>query len=371
MSWGVYMAMGAIAPSLLCSTTKRGVVMEPQPHNPSESGGVLNPAGVTGPDGEFYLFPRLVAAHNYSRIGTARVLHDAVGCPCSVERLGVALEPQEPYELVRPGVGGCEDARVTFLAWLHTYVMAYTALGPQGPHVALASSPDLRRWTRHGLVDFAPEREADFNVYVNKDAMLIPEPVRSPTGEPALALLHRPVYAAGMGATGRAGRTAPLPTGVDDARPSIWLSYCPLHDLAWLNGDAPPRFAQHHLLVTPQAAWEADRIGGGTVPVRTAEGWLTFYHGVARYPDGERCYQTGALLLEREDPRHVLARSAEPLFGPETVEERVGVVNNVVFPTAVEERRNGLYVYYGMADWCIGVAQIEIAQVAEQALRAA
>src|SRR2546423_3687552 len=365
------MAMAAIAPSLLCSTTKLGVVMEPQPHNPSESGGVLNPAGVTGPDGEFYLFPRLVAAHNYSRIGTARVLRDAIGCPRDVERLGLTLEPQAPYELVSPGVGGCEDARVTFLAFLHTYVMAYTALGPRGPHVALASSPDLRRWTRHGLVDFAPEREVDFNVYANKDALLLPEPVRAPTGAPALALLHRPVYETWVGSVSRASRTPPLPAGVDDARPGIWLSYCPLHDLAWLDGDAPPRFAQHHLVATPQAAWEADRIGGGTVPVRTAEGWLTFYHGVARYPDGERCYQTGAMLLERDDPRHVLARSAEPLFGPETAEEKVGVVDNVVFPTAVEERENALYVYYGMADRCIGVTQIEITQVAGQAMCAA
>src|SRR2546423_3860961 len=293
--WDVYMAMVATAPSPLFSTTKLGVVMEPEPHSPSESGGVLNPAGVTGPDGEFYLFPRLVAAHNYSRIGTARVLRDGTGCPCGVERLGVALEPQEQYELAHPGIGGCEDARVTFLAGLHTYVMAYTALGPRGPHVALASSPDLRRWTRHGLVDFAPERGVDFNVYANKDAMLIPEPGHAPTGAPALALLHRPIYETRMGATSRLCRTAPLPAGVDDARPGIWLSYCPLHDLAWLEGDAPPRFAQHHLLATPQAAWEADRIGGGTVPVRTAAGWLTFYHGGVRYPDGERCYPTGAL----------------------------------------------------------------------------
>src|ERR687886_2265559 len=251
MAGEVYMTMVAVAPSLLCSTTKLGVVMEPEPHNSSESGGVLNPAGVTGPDGEFYLFPRLVAAHNYSRIGTARVLHDAVGCPCGVERLGLALEPQVPYELVRPGVGGCEDARVTFLAGLRTYVMAYTALGPRGPHAALASSPDLRRWTRHGLVYFAPEREVDFNAYANKDAMLIPEPVRARTGELALALLHRPMYETWEGAAGRVSRTAPLPAGVDDARPGIWLSYCPLHDLAWLDGDAPPRFAQHHLLATP------------------------------------------------------------------------------------------------------------------------
>src|SRR5437763_9071981 len=103
MIWGVSsMATVTIVPSLLCSTTRLGVVMEPEPHNPSESGGVLNPAGVTGPDGEFYLFPRLVAAHNYSRIGTVCVLRDYTGSPVGVERLGLALEPQEPYELVRP-----------------------------------------------------------------------------------------------------------------------------------------------------------------------------------------------------------------------------------------------------------------------------
>ena len=39
-----------------------GLVMEPEPGNPLEVEGVLNPAGVRGPDGQLYLFPRLVAA---------------------------------------------------------------------------------------------------------------------------------------------------------------------------------------------------------------------------------------------------------------------------------------------------------------------
>ena len=34
-----------------------GVVMEPEPGNPLEVEGVLNPAGVRGPDGQYYLFP--------------------------------------------------------------------------------------------------------------------------------------------------------------------------------------------------------------------------------------------------------------------------------------------------------------------------
>ena len=34
-----------------------GTVMEPEPGNPQEIEGVLNPAAVRGPDGELYLFP--------------------------------------------------------------------------------------------------------------------------------------------------------------------------------------------------------------------------------------------------------------------------------------------------------------------------
>ena len=46
-----------------------GVVMEPRPGDPAEAWGVLNPAAARGPDGALYLFPRLVAEGNYSRIG--------------------------------------------------------------------------------------------------------------------------------------------------------------------------------------------------------------------------------------------------------------------------------------------------------------
>ncbi|HKC73939.1 MAG TPA: glycosidase, partial [Chloroflexota bacterium] len=335
-----------------------GVVMAPEPGNPLEVEGVLNPAGAVGPDGQYYLFPRLVAAGNYSRIGVARVRRDGDDRPIGVERLGVALEPQMPYELVRPGVGGCEDPRITYLPCANVYVMAYTALGLQGPHVALASSRDLRTWRRHGLVDFAPERSTDFNLYTNKDALLLPEPVVSPSGERALALLHRPIYEMRLGGDRAAWVPAPLPPGIADARPSMWISYCALGDLDWLGGEAPPRFAHHHLLATPQQDWEASRIGGGTVPLPTPDGWLTFYHGVHVLADGGRCYQTGALLLDRADPRQVLARTAEPIFGPEMLEERVGMVGNVVFPTAVEERGGGLDVYYGMADSRIGCAHL-------------
>ena len=102
------MAMLGTTPSPLFSTTRLGVVMDPEPHNPYESEGVLNPAAARAPDGQLYLFPRLVARGNYSRIGIARVLFDSAGDPKGVERMGIVLEPEADYELSENG-GGCEE----------------------------------------------------------------------------------------------------------------------------------------------------------------------------------------------------------------------------------------------------------------------
>jgi hypothetical protein len=104
-----------------------GVVMEPEPENLNEVEGVLNPGAVRGPDGALYLFPRLVAKGNYSRIGIARVRFNESGDPAGVERLGIALEPATDYERRPDGSGGCEDPRVTFVAPLQRYLMTYTA----------------------------------------------------------------------------------------------------------------------------------------------------------------------------------------------------------------------------------------------------
>ncbi|MGZ6265272.1 MAG: hypothetical protein ACXWN4_00005, partial [Candidatus Limnocylindrales bacterium] len=104
-----------------------GTIMEPEPGNPNEIEGVLNPAAARGPDGNLYLFPRLVAAGNYSRIGIARVRFNGDGDPTDVERLGIALEPEADYELRPDGSGGCEDPRVTFVEPLGRFVMTYTA----------------------------------------------------------------------------------------------------------------------------------------------------------------------------------------------------------------------------------------------------
>ena len=170
-----------------------GMVMEPEPGNPLEVEGVMNPAAVRGLDGQLYLFPRLVARGNYSRIGIARVQFNEDGDPIGVERLGIALEPEADYER-RPDGGGCEDPRITFIEPIQRYVMNYTAFSPNGPRIALAISDDLFHWQRLGLVTFRPYRGIEFDGVDNKDAAVFPLAIPDPSGQPAMAILHRPLF---------------------------------------------------------------------------------------------------------------------------------------------------------------------------------
>ena len=145
-------------------TIKRlGGVMEPRSGDPKEAGGVLNPGGVRGPDGEYYLFPRLVEAPNYSRVGIARVIFED-GEPVSAERLGLALEPNAAFER-NPHTAGCEDARVTHIPAMDRYVMVYSSYGPRSSRVALAISEDCLSWDRLGPAHFSYEDRwlADFS----------------------------------------------------------------------------------------------------------------------------------------------------------------------------------------------------------------
>ena len=316
-----------------------GEVMEPEPGDLLEAEGVLNPAAVRGPDGELYLFPRLVAHNNYSRIGIARVQFDENGNPSGVERLGIALEPEAPYERRPDGSGGCEDPRVTFVEPLGCYVMAYTAFSPDGPRIALAVSEDLFHWQRVGLASFWPCDGIEFEGVDNKDASLFPVAIPNPSGYPELAILHRPLFP-GTRPEETAGR--PPSREMDLYRESIWISYSPMV----LDGAGPDRlgqFTSHRRLAAPVAPWEQLKIGGGTPPVLTPHGWLIVYHGVSEIAvasDGRHqlCYSAGVMLLAREHPRMIRYRSAEPLLTPTLPQERRGTIAKVVFPTGIDRR---------------------------------
>ncbi len=346
--------------------TRLGVVMSPDPDNELEIGGVLNPASGRGRDGTLYLLPRIVAAGNVSRVGLAEVeLTD--GVPTGVQRHGVVLAPDAGWERGAANAG-VEDPRVTWVQSLDMHVMTYVAFGPLGPRLAIAVSRDLHFWRRLGPIHFGyqPDLDADLNLYPNKDAVFFPEPVPGPDGRPAYAMLHRPMWDIGWI---RAGETTHLPAGVDDPRPSIWISYV---DAVAVQAEVSRLvdLTQHRLVALPRHDYEAVKIGAGPPPVRVEEGWLLLHHGVTGDtghgfdPTTQRVrYCAGAMLLDPDDPSQVLARTEEPLLAPGTEHESSGVVSNVVFPTAIEEVDGVRYVFYGMADARIGVARLDRVEV--------
>jgi beta-1,2-mannobiose phosphorylase / 1,2-beta-oligomannan phosphorylase len=341
---------------------RRGVLMHPVADDPIQHWGVLNPAAARDRQGDLWIFPRLVAEENHSRIGRARVRFDASGDPVGTDPPSIVLEPTELWEM-NSRTAGVEDPRITWMPTLDRYVMTYTAYGPLGPRIGLALSTDLEDWERLGPLRFnyEPGLDTDIGLYPNKDALWFPEPVTAPDGSSAYAILHRPVW--DLSEYSLLGYSAP-PTGVADPRPGIWVSFADAgrvgDDIAGLAS-----VGQHRQVATSEQPWELIKIGGGTPPIRTPGGWLMLYHGVAGiYEPGRDLqqrlhYAAGVMVHDSEDVTRLLYRSTEPLLEAETTEEQEGIVPNVVFPTGIDERGGGQAdVFYGMADSRIGWARL-------------
>lgn len=139
----------------------------------------------------------------------------------------------------------------------------------------------------------------------------------------------------------------------------IYLSYSP--DMKY--------WGEHRCVmkVTPfeESAWQCTKIGAGSVPIKTEEGWLMFYHGVINTCNGFR-YSMGAALLDLEQPEKVLYRSQPYLLAPAEDYELTGDVPNVLFPCASLHDSDGkVAVYYGAADTVVGLAFGRISEIIE------
>jgi predicted GH43/DUF377 family glycosyl hydrolase len=341
-----------------------GVIMNPDPTNPDEVAGVLNPATGRDPHGDLYLLPRLVAGGNVSRVGLARVLVTD-GVPTGVQRLGVVLAPDAGWERAA-GHAGVEDPRVTWIPALSLHVMTYVAYGPLGPRSAVAISDDLRTWKRLGPIhfDYQEELDADLNLFCNKDMVFFGQPVPGPDGRPCFAALHRPMWDLDLVAPGLG---VYLPAGVSDDRPGIWISYVPV-DEATRDLSRLTQLSGHRQVALPVHDFEALKIGAGPPPLRIPQGWLLIHHGVSGVllPGVDHQplvqYAVGAMILSADDPAVVVARTSAPLLTAQTDQERTGIVPNVVFPTAIENIDGQPFVFYGMADSRIGVAALDRTQ---------
>ncbi len=225
--------------------------------------------------------------------------------------------PEEHY--------GIEDPRIIKLEEDYNYnlgyAVVYTSFSRSGPLVSLAITDDFKSYKRIGVI-MPPD---------DKDASIFPRRFQG-----RWALLHRPEPSnSALGA-------------------NIWLSFSP--DLIHWGESSPILTARRG------SWWDANRVGLGPQPIETPEGWLVIYHGVKITVAGG-IYRLGLALLDLDDPRKVIRRSDEWVFGPNEIYERIGDVPDVTFPCGAVVRGDELIMYYGAADTTVAVAVASMKEV--------
>ncbi len=197
---------------------------------------------------------------------------------------------------------GCEDPRVTQIDG--TFYINYSAISlTSSICTKMVTTKDWKVFHRQGVI-FCPD---------NKDVAIFPQKVNG-----LYAALHRP---------------SPKQLGT----PNMWISYSP--DLKHWGG-------HKFLMGTREGMWDNARIGCGHHPFLTEEGWLEIYHGA----DTSGTYCLGAVLMDKNNPSIVLARSGQPIAAPTEPYEVDGVVEKILFNNGTILRGDELLVYYGAAD---------------------
>jgi len=233
---------------------------------PYPANSVFNPGAARVGD-ETILLLRIEDLRGISQLHVARSTDGVTDWRFEPEPLLRSDEERHPEE-----IWGCEDPRLTWLPEREEWAIAYTAYSRRGPLVSLAMTRDFRSVRRLGPV-MPPE---------DKDAALFPRRF-----DGRWAMIHRP---------------SPL-----RGNAHMWISFSP--DLR--------HWGDHSLLLEARdgAWWDAGKIGLGPPPLETPEGWLLMYHGVHATAVGP-IYRAGLALLDLENPRVVVGRTDEWIFGP-------------------------------------------------------
>ncbi len=293
---------------------KHGIVLEPK----GEIGAIFNP-GATEHNGDIVLLPRVVMKgftpkekgygfDNYiSKIWYAKS-DDGKDFTLSDEPV---IKPDKPYD-----IKGCEDPRITKLNG--EYFITYTALSNpafsgRGGRIGLVSTKDFFNFEKHGIIgpDVSGKNAVIFSDKINGKIGVLyrMDPITSPI---------RIMYFDDIKQLKKNHGSEP------------WEKYM---------GDL-----DKHIVLDRKYEWESSKIGAGPSPIKTDEGWLLLYHGV----DKNKIYRAGAALLDLDNPQKIIARSSEPISGPE--EGYDFDIPNVKFPEGVVVRGEEFYIYSGIND---------------------
>jgi len=275
-----------------------------------ESAGVFNPA-VIKKDGKFVMLYRAQDKAGTSRLGYA----DSTDGIRFTRRAEPVLVPEADYEKD----GGVEDPRLVKIG--STYYLTYTGYNKKEAQLCLATSKDLIRWQRQGII--MPANRGRWNVGWTKAGAILTEKVNGKYWMYYMADPAKDVNEMGVAFS-------------DDL-------------IHWTEALDQP------VLRRRPGYFDAKVVEPGPPPIMTEQGILLIYNGA----DEKTVYATGWVLFDKRDPTKVVARSEQPIFTVEREWEKVGQVPNVVFVEGMVRDGNRWLFYYGGADKYVGVATAE------------
>ncbi len=128
----------------------------------------------------------------------------------------------------------------------------------------------------------------------------------------------------------------------------MWVSYSP--DLIFWG-------KSRCALRNSDVRWAWSKIGPGSVPIKTPEGWLNVFHGVRTQCKAHYVYQLGVCLHDLHDPSRVIAMAKDAILFPEEDYELTGQTPSVVFTCGTVVEDDGtVKLYYGGADTVMALA---------------
>lgn len=283
-------------------------IITPRPDKKWESKGTFNPA-VIDLDGSVHILYRAFGEDNISTIGYAS------------SRDGFSIDERSSEPVYKPRKDfenrGCEDPRVSIIDDI--IYLSYTAYDGITPRVAFASISKAdflaKKWNWSEPYVITPSGVPD------KDAALFPEKI-----DGQYLIIHR----------------------VND---NICADYVKTLDFS------KEKINECIEILSPRRGmWDEEKVGIAAPPIKTSKGWLMLYHGVSEHTT----YRMGAVLLSKDNPTEIIARTTAPILEPIEEYERVGYIPNVVFPCGAIVRDELLYIYYGAADSTVAVATLPL-----------
>jgi predicted GH43/DUF377 family glycosyl hydrolase len=320
-----------------------------------ENQAVLNPTIYQ--DGNIlHLYYRAVKQGNYSSIGYCKL-----DGPLNiiVRKKKPLLYPEYDYE-----IHGVEDPRIVRLDG--TYYLFYTAYDGKNARVAYATSKDLRKWTKHGLITPSIPYEDAKNFFklsrLKSKYYLFVSYIKEITA-PDVLLWEKDCFIFPQKFNGKIAL-------VHRILPDIQVIYFDNFDQL-----KDPNYWETYLtklgdnvIIEPEFGYESRNIGAGAPLIEIEEGWLLIYHAVEDSNAGQ-IYRASAVLLDKKPPFKVIGRLEKPLFSPLKDYEKFGDVDNVVFPTGTAIFDDRLYIYYGAADKSIAAISLVLKDLIKELVK--